>query len=427
MSLIKHSHYETFGDLGIFNQGIWQYSQFKWPIISFHINGPFLGDHFHPILASLAPLYWLWPSEKVLLVIQPFIILSALIPLFLISYRLTKSIFFSLSIMIGYSFYIPLQYTIFYDFHEIVFLPPLFAWVYWFFINNKKLLVTLFLIACLLVKEDVGFFVAAFGLYLFLFIKDWRRFGLIWVIGGIGYSLAVIGLVIPALSMAAYRYSSLSLSLPILDDIKRETIRRTFYPFGFLPLLSPLALILSAEQFLERFANASYPVAWTIGYHYSAPMAIIVALGAITTAAYCGKRKIFLILFGLLIITLTRIDQINRSAVLLVKRQIFWARADWMDGVDEALALVPPNVSVSSQNNLISHVSGRKEVYTLTDMDKAQYLLLDFHPGQSAYNFLGQKEWDKVEKEVKEGIRSGKYEIVYNKGEVFLLRLLTSN
>jgi len=62
-----------------------------------------------------------------LLFLQPFIILSAMVPLFLISYRKTKSIFFSLAIIFAYSLYMPIQYTIFYDFHPLIFLPPLFA------------------------------------------------------------------------------------------------------------------------------------------------------------------------------------------------------------------------------------------------------------------------------------------------------------
>ena len=461
MSVVKHSHYGTLGDLGIFNQGIWQYSRLIWPIISFHLNGPFLGDHFHPIVAFLAPFYWLWPREETLLVLQPFVMLSAIIPLYLISRKLTKSVFFSLAVILGYSFYIPLQYTIFYDFHEIVFLPPLFAWAYYFFINKKKFLTAFFLFLCLLVKEEVGFFVATFGLYLLIFKKNWRLFGLAWLISGIGWSLAMIYWVIPGLAGAPYRYFVLGdlgktpieiirniatnpkvlIDLMTNSEIKLDTMYRTFYPFGFLPLGSIFGLVMSYQQLFFRFMSSQYPTRWTLAYHYSAPMAIIVSIASIETASVIANtvkqsskrlprflrslamtRFIFIFL-GILIILFTRLDQINRSAVLLIKRQIFWDRAPYMDSLDKAIKLIPPNASVAAQNNLISHVSTRQKVWTIRDIDKGEYLLFDFHQGQSSYNFLGQEIWDKYEKIIKDAIKTGKYKVVFNEGEVYLLTI----
>src|SRR5688572_22748721 len=71
-SLVKHSHFETFTDLAVFNQGIWQYSKFENPFITLHLNRYFLGDHFHPIVALLAPFYWIFPKAETLIFIQPF-------------------------------------------------------------------------------------------------------------------------------------------------------------------------------------------------------------------------------------------------------------------------------------------------------------------------------------------------------------------
>jgi uncharacterized membrane protein len=433
-----------------------------------------LGDHFHPIVVILAPFYWLWAREETLLVLQPFVMLSAIIPLYLISRKLTKSIFFSLAIILGYSFYIPLQYTIFYDFHEIVFLPPLFVWAYYFFVrsenkekNKKKFLnikdkfwTGFFLFLCLLVKEEVGFFVATFGLYLLVFKKNWRIFGLAWLIAGIGWSLSMIYWVIPVIAGEPYRYfvlgdlgktpieiiSNISQNPKLLIDlmtnseIKTDTIYRTFYPFGFLPLGSIFGLVMSYQQLFFRFMSSQYPTRWTLAYHYSASMTIIVSLASIETAVVIANavkqsrtrlprslrslamtRFIFIIL-GILIILFTRLDQINRSAVLLIKRQIFWSRDAYMDSLDKAIKLIPPNASVTAQNNLISHVSTRQKVWTIRDLDKGEYLLFDFHQGQSAYNFLGQEIWDKYEKIIKDGIKTGKYKVVFNEGEVWLLK-----
>ncbi len=58
-------------DLGIFTQIIQQYASFQPPIV--HIKGAdynILGDHFHPILVLLAPVYAVLPSAFTLMACQ---------------------------------------------------------------------------------------------------------------------------------------------------------------------------------------------------------------------------------------------------------------------------------------------------------------------------------------------------------------------
>ncbi|KDN83732.1 hypothetical protein KCH_43810 [Kitasatospora cheerisanensis KCTC 2395] len=64
-------------DLGIFDQGVRGYAHFRLPVStlkSVHHEFPpgfsLLGDHFSPVLALLAPLYWVWDDPRMLLVGQ---------------------------------------------------------------------------------------------------------------------------------------------------------------------------------------------------------------------------------------------------------------------------------------------------------------------------------------------------------------------
>ncbi|CAM5684278.1 hypothetical protein SCYAM73S_04457 [Streptomyces cyaneofuscatus] len=73
--LYSYLQYSRFGspswDLGIFEQEVRAYADIRAPIVD--IKGPgylILGDHFSPIVALLAPLYWLWPSAESLLFAQ---------------------------------------------------------------------------------------------------------------------------------------------------------------------------------------------------------------------------------------------------------------------------------------------------------------------------------------------------------------------
>lgn len=64
-------------DLGIFDQAVRNYSGFRLPgseLKSTHHGFPsdfsILGDHFSPVLALLAPLYWIWDDPRVLLIAE---------------------------------------------------------------------------------------------------------------------------------------------------------------------------------------------------------------------------------------------------------------------------------------------------------------------------------------------------------------------
>ncbi len=444
-AIVKHSHYETFVDLAVFNQGIWQYSHLKFPFITLHLDRYFLGDHFHPILILFTPFYWVLSSEKTLLFLQPFVLLSAIIPLFLIGCRLTKSYFFSFCIIFAYSLYIPLQYTLFYDFHEIIFLPPLFAWAYYFYTKSNKKLSFIFLFLCLFVKEEVGFFIAIFGLYIFIMDKSWRKFGLLWMVLGTLYSILMMHIVIPKIG-GSYLYFDYGDSgktpidvvinffknpisffkLFFTPSVKIETLYKTFWPYGFLPLLSPLGLLLSFEQFFSRFIDLKTTTRWTIGYHYSAIMSVVVAISTIWSAffytRFIKQKKLALIVLGILLLSLTRLEQINASAILLIKTPTFWQRSNWMDDLDQAIKLLPSDASVATQNNITPHVSSRKFVYLLADMEKADYILADFHPGQSDYNFYGSENKVIYQEKLRDKILSGKYEVKYQNQEVILIK-----
>jgi uncharacterized membrane protein len=82
LALRLHLRLETAGyDLGIFEQAIRNYSEFRPPIVE--IKGPgfnLLADHFHPILVLLAPFYALVPTSATLLVAQAFLFALAAAP-----------------------------------------------------------------------------------------------------------------------------------------------------------------------------------------------------------------------------------------------------------------------------------------------------------------------------------------------------------
>src|SRR4051795_13037064 len=71
LAILRHDRYGSGGfDLGIFDQQVWSYAHFRVGPNTVKRTHDLLGDHFHPILVLLAPLYWLWDDVRALLVAQ---------------------------------------------------------------------------------------------------------------------------------------------------------------------------------------------------------------------------------------------------------------------------------------------------------------------------------------------------------------------
>ena len=118
-------------DLVIFDQAVRSYSHFHLPtaIVKGVHNGfgpdfTVLGDHFSPILASLAPLYWLHDGPRTLLVAQSALLALAIVPLW--SYtRRRLGVAAAYTVTCVYALAWPVAETLAFDFHEMAFVPVL--------------------------------------------------------------------------------------------------------------------------------------------------------------------------------------------------------------------------------------------------------------------------------------------------------------
>src|SRR5437660_9159841 len=71
VSIYRHDHFASNAfDLGVQDQTVWGYSQLQMIPNTVEMIPNLLGDHFHPILMTAAPLYWIWDDARVLLLVQ---------------------------------------------------------------------------------------------------------------------------------------------------------------------------------------------------------------------------------------------------------------------------------------------------------------------------------------------------------------------
>ena len=151
-------------DLGIFTEAVQAYSRFEAPIVP--IKGPgynLLGDHFHPLLALLGPIFRLFPSALTLLVVQDVLIAVSVLPIARLAQRLLGrggALLVGLAYGLGWG----LQGAVAAQFHEVCLAVPLLAFGGVAFVERRWSACMAWLAPLVLVKEHLGLTVFMAGL-----------------------------------------------------------------------------------------------------------------------------------------------------------------------------------------------------------------------------------------------------------------------
>jgi len=307
LNLLRRFLASTF-DLVIFDQGIRGYAHLAAPVsiargVSDGQGAHFmlLADHWSPVLALLAPLYWIHDSPATLLVAQGVLFALAIPPLWAYSRRrLGPGAAYFVSV--AYALSLPVMEAVIFDFHEVAFVPVLTAVMVERFDVGKRWHGILAAVALLLVKEDMGLLVAGFGGYLLLTRRRWT--GLAFVAGGVAATWAATHLLIPAFGGSATFYwaygqfgstlgSALlnvithplhALHVFVTPWVKARTMIGLLAMFGFLPLASPMVVAV-LPLLAERMLASGYPLWWQAKFQYDAFLVMILCCAAVDGAA----------------------------------------------------------------------------------------------------------------------------------------------
>ena len=193
-------------DLAIFAEAAQSYSRFEAPIVP--IKGPgynLLGDHFHPILMLLGPIFRFFPSAFTLLIVQDLLIAASVLPIARLAQRLLGrggAVLVGLAYGLGWG----LQGAVAAQFHEVCVAVPLLACAGAAFVERRWGACMAWLAPVILVKEDLGLTVFVAGLAL-----AWRRRGedrsgmlasLAYALFGIVAFVVTVKLFLPAMNPA---------------------------------------------------------------------------------------------------------------------------------------------------------------------------------------------------------------------------------
>lgn len=166
--------YKTFStptfDFGIFAQMFHNMKETGAPMTTVERDGllSHFAVHVSPIYYLMLPVYLLFPSPVTLQILQPVILASAVIPLWLIGKRhgmsqllrtLLCALLLILPVTAGGNYY---------DLHENCFLLPLLLWLMYAVDRRSTVLTVIFALLTMCVKEDAAVYVAIVGLYVLL-------------------------------------------------------------------------------------------------------------------------------------------------------------------------------------------------------------------------------------------------------------------
>ncbi len=442
ISVYRHQHYASNAfDLAVQDQTVWGYSRGEF-IYNTVLGIPnLLGDHFHPILMTLAPFMLIWNSAEVLLVAQAVLLAVAGIPIYLWGERELGPLA-GIAFQAAYLVFWGVLAGVIYDFHHAAFAVPALSTALYATMTRRNWLLVPAVVWAMLTREDIALTLIALGLYILVVQRRWIVGALLMVFNAVWLG-AVLSFVIPALgggvayrhwtydalgtgplSAASYvvRHPIDSLKVLFTPATKTRVWIGSFAAFALLPLASPV-LLVALPSFLERFWSSS-PNFWSFHFQYSMVPAPILAFAAMDTCVrvarslrgrWAAATRLALPLAALAasVVVTVAVNPLAEVRTYLPDSRVA--------EINACLGTIPGGASVSASNTLVPHLSHRAEIYEITLHPSADYVAVD----PSTYPDFFKGEEDQLRNVVRGDLAAG-YGIVCAKGTTLVLARVDS-
>ncbi|GGL06884.1 DUF2079 domain-containing protein [Planomonospora parontospora] len=300
-------------DLVIFDQAVRGYAGLGPPTapavgVNYGLGMDFLqlADHFSPILAVLAPLYWIHDGPQTLIVAQAVLLALAAVPVWHYAARRLGPVPAHL-VAVAYAVSWPVAQTAGFDFHEVAFVPLLSAIMIERFDAGRRGVAVLAALGLLLVKEDMGLLVAGFGVY--LLVTRRRLEGTAFVLLALAALVTIRGVLMPLAGAGEagfhWAYGRWGATVGeaaaglardplgalwqfVSPEIKVDTLAFLFWPVLLTALFSPLTL-MAVPMIAERFLG-DRPQWWGPDHHYNAFIVAALLCAGVDGADRLGRR-----------------------------------------------------------------------------------------------------------------------------------------
>lgn len=364
-----------------------------------------LGTHFSPIYLVNALIYKLVPTKETLIVTQAAVMALGGLLLFLVAAHVLGGGFLPLVVQACYYLYPPVLNQSIRDVHESMWAPLLAIGIVWALLARRDRLFWVFCLAFFMIKEYSGIFM--FFLGLFLVARGERRKGLILLAVSPAWFLLTMKVFIPFFSQSAHAYilggwfgsplggspvemivnavrSPSLLADTFLTQENLVFMHRILASWGYLPILSGFFLTTAIGAVLPNLmaSNITFKLVWS---HYEAAAIPVVALGAVFALA---RMKVWLrslaqrmgagqfmgtpLVRGLGVLAATAYLGVftltfHYPYTNFNLNNFFGVGFNHVPkefaNVPKAMAMIPPDASVSTTDTLSTLLAERREIY----------------------------------------------------------------
>jgi uncharacterized membrane protein len=414
-------------DLGLEDNLVWNATKWGPLFKSSPLGGPTVshgGYHQTYFAYVLGIPYRLLPDPRTLLVIQATIAGLGAVPLyFLAKRRMPRASACVIALL--YLLYAPLHGANLYDFHYLL-LAPFFLWTTLNLFEAKRYVWgAIAVLFTLSIREDVAALLAFIGAYLLL-SGTRPRAGIVVALVGGGYFVALKMFVMPRFLGGSEAFIEMFRGLLPEGDRGYGGVLKTFIgnpgftmsallerdkllyvlqlvaPLAFLPLRRPIGLLCIAPGFLFTLLSTKYLPLVQPTFQYTMYWTVFLFIGVVANLGWMREEEAAVPARAAQWRASRRAWLVTIVCTMLATSYQFGAffqqhtarggfgpfRFDLThedrqrhDRLYRLIAKVPPDAKIVSSENIVPHVSQRKNSYTLrTGMHDADYLLVWMPP-----------------------------------------------
>lgn len=360
------------------------------------------GIHFSPFLFVLCPVYRVYPHPLVLIFAKVIALSLSMIPVYLIA-RDALSRMAALIIACAYLMSPAVLGQFLFEFYELQFAPLMIGLCLYSFLKKKKTFFFLCLFALISIREEMGLFAVALGIYSVILRREMSWSGSLLIIGTVSI-IASYFFIIPHFNPSG-KYQTILItgeagdmmpSTLYINLISVENIKYAYFLLApvliVLPFLNP-SCILSIPFIVGVLFAGKLTTKW-IGYHYHAFTMLTLFTSCILSlrrSAFCNspiktpgkgvslrRPCILLMLFVALSLTRYQFVPYFRNEIMT---PYGWDNSiplpEYKRALTEAIALIPPQASVAVPRCTAPHFANRDHLYCDLPVERPDYLLID--------------------------------------------------
>lgn len=441
LSIYKHEIYASSRfDLGNMDQAVWNSARGN-ILAATDETGEItsrLRNHTDFLLLAFVPLYWIVESPYWLLIVQAVTVAAGAIPLYWLCRRFLAGYAWPAALIsVAYLFNPGLHGANLFDFHSQMMAGTLLLFAFHYMLEKRLWPFLAFAVLAATTKEEIVLLVAMMGLYAIWPLKR-PKWGVPIFTLGTAYFLLVMLVIIPSFNVGGTsnlvgdRYEAFGGSMGgllvtaltdplfilgyVLSGPRLDYLLQLASLGGGLPLLSPLVLAIPLPEIAINVISQR-PQMVSLRYHYSAPVLPFVYL-ATAAGLYTATRLMLrlrqwgrfpgrwtrrflsrrlLVVRAPLLISLFILLSTVQASYNTGPLPWFHAPDSQSSVVDppperhlaalnEAVAMIPDDASVSASNRIGPHLAHRDYLYLFPLVRDADYVVLDErYPGYDTF------------------------------------------